>query len=126
MTTAQSSNSCPGREPASARVGVRRWSYPVWEKPMGERRAGGIDVAKGWLDLAARPEAKPERFPNTAAGQAALVAHLQALPQSQRPQVMVVEATGGLERGVVAALDAAPLPVAVVNPRQVRDFARCL
>jgi transposase len=93
---------------------------------MGERRAGGIDVSKAWLDLAARPEAKPERFPNTAAGQAALVAHLQALPRSQRPQVVVVEATGGLERGVVAALDDAPLPVAVVNPRQVRDFARCL
>jgi transposase len=93
---------------------------------MGERRAGGIDVSKGWLDLASRPEAKPERFPNTAAGQGVLVAHLQALPPSERPQVMVVEATGGLERGVVEALDGASMAVAVVNPRQVRDFARCL
>ena len=38
----------------------------------------------------------------------------------------MVEATGGLEQGVVSALDAAGLAVAVVNPRQVRDFARCL
>src|SRR6185503_13668405 len=126
MTTVQSSNSCPGCEPASARLGVRRWSSPAREERMGERRAGGIDVSKGWLDLAARPAARPERFPNTAAGQAALVAHLQALPRTERPQVMVVEATGGLERGVVAALESAALSVAVVNPRQVRDFARCL
>ena len=83
-------------------------------------------MSKAWLDLAVGPAAKPERFPNTAAGQAALVAHLQALPRSRRPQLVVVEATGGLERGVVAMLDGAQIPVAVVNPRQVRDFARCL
>jgi transposase len=93
---------------------------------MDERRAGGIDVSKAWLDLAARPELRSERFPNTAAGQAALVARVQALPAAERPQMLVVEATGGLERGVVAALDGAQVPVAVVNPRQVRDFARCL
>jgi transposase len=93
---------------------------------MGTRRAGGIDVSKHWLDVAARPDAPPERFPNTAAGQAAVVAHLRALPKARRPQLVVVEATGGLERGVVEALDDAPVPVAVVNPRQVRDFARCL
>ena len=66
------------------------------------------------------------RFPNTAAGQAAVVAHLRALPKARRPQLVVVEATGGLERGVVEVLDGARMPVAVVNPRQVRDFARCL
>lgn len=93
---------------------------------MVERRAGGIDVSKGWLDVVARPEARSERFPNTAAGQAALVALVRALPGADRPEVMVVEATGGLERGIVAALDGAQVPVAVVNPRQVRDFARCL
>src|SRR3954469_23122755 len=93
---------------------------------MSERRAGGIDVSKQWLDVAARPGAKSERFPNTADGQAALVARLQALPEAECPQLMGVEATGGLERGVVAALDGATLPVAVVNPRQARDFARCL
>src|SRR4051812_21231965 len=93
---------------------------------MSERRAGGIDVSKEGLDVAARPGAKPERFPNTAEGQAAVVAHLQGLPEAERPQLIVVEATGGRERGVVAALDAAQVSVAVVNPRQVRDFARCL
>lgn len=93
---------------------------------MGTQRAGGIDVSKRWLDVAVRPEAKAQRFPNTAAGQAAVVAHVQVLPSAERPQVLVVEATGGLERGVVAALDGAQVPVAVVNPRQVRDFARCL
>lgn len=93
---------------------------------MVERRAGGIDVSKRWLDVAARPEARSERFPNTAAGQAALVALVQALPEAERPQVVVVEATGGLERGIVEALDGAQVAVAVVNPRQVRDFARCL
>jgi transposase len=93
---------------------------------MGERRAGGIDVSKRWLDVATRPSAKPERFPNTAEGQAALVAQLQTLPASARPEVMVVDATGGLERGVVDALVGGSVVVAVVNPRQVRDFARCL
>ena len=93
---------------------------------MGERRCGGIDVSKRWLDLAPSPAATSERFPNTASGQAALVAHLQGLSGAQRPGLLVVEATGGLERGVVAALGGASVSVAVVNPRQVRDFARCL
>src|SRR5688500_15654829 len=93
---------------------------------MVDRRAGGIDVSKRWLDVAARPEAKSERFPNTAAGQAALVGLVQAVPEAERPQVLVVEATGGLERGIVAALEGAQVAVAVVNPRQVRDYARCL
>lgn len=93
---------------------------------MGERRAGGIDVSKHWLDVAARPAATAARFPNTAAGQVAVVAHLRALPKAQQPQLIVVEATGGVERGVVEVLDGAQVPVAVVNPRQVRDFARCL
>jgi len=93
---------------------------------MVERRAGGIDVSKPWLDLAARPGAKSARFPNTAEGQVALVAQLQGLPAAERPALMVVEATGGLERGVVAALDAARVAVAVVNPRQVRDFAKAM
>jgi transposase len=93
---------------------------------MVERRAGGIDVSKPWLDLAARPGARPARFPNTSEGQAALVARLRGMPEGERPELVVVEATGGLERGVVAALDEARVAVAVVNPRQVRDFARCL
>jgi transposase len=93
---------------------------------MRVERAVGIDVSKAWLDVAVRPTGTPERFPNTAAGQAALVAHLAAIAAAQSPELVVVEATGGLERGVVSALDGAGVAVAVVNPRQIRDFARCL
>jgi transposase len=93
---------------------------------MSGARAAGIDVAKAWLDVAARPDGDVERFPNTATGQAALVAHLRAIPKKRRPELVVVEATGGLERGVVGALEAADLAVAVVNPRQTRAFAQCL
>jgi transposase len=89
-------------------------------------RAGGIDVSKRWLDVAARPEQRVERFANTAVGQAEVAAHLTALPADTRPELVVVEATGGLERGVVGALEQVGLGVAVVNPRQPRDFARCL
>ena len=93
---------------------------------MPGQRAGGIDVSKRWLDVAARPGLQTRRLPNTEVGQATVVAHLTALPAAARPELVVVEATGGLERGVVGALDAAGVAVAVVNPRQVRDFARCL
>jgi transposase len=80
----------------------------------------GIDVAKAQLDIALRPT--DERWPvaNDDAGIAALVARLQAL----QPTLIVLEATGGSQRAVVAALAAARLPVAVVNPRQARDFAK--
>jgi transposase len=80
----------------------------------------GIDVAKAHLDLAVRPAGVTAQFANSAAGIAALLAHLQATP----PALIVLEATGGLEIPVVAALAAAQLPVVVVNPRQVRDFAK--
>lgn len=80
----------------------------------------GIDVAKAHLDVAARPSGDPWRVTNDAAGIARLVARLDHL----RPTLIVLEATGGYERPVAAALIAGGLPVAVVNPRQVRDFAK--
>jgi transposase len=80
----------------------------------------GIDVAQAWLDLCCRPGGAPQRQPNDEAGISALVESLRPVP----PQLIVVEATGGLERPLVAALAAAGLPVAVVNPRQAREFAR--
>ena len=80
----------------------------------------GIDVAKGTLDVAVRPQGDARHLTNDAAGIAALVEWLTAL----HPQVIVVEATGGYEACLVAELGVAALPVAVVNPRQVRDFAR--
>jgi transposase len=80
----------------------------------------GIDVAKAWLDVASSGETAVERVANDADGIAALVATLRA----RAPRLVVLEATGGHERAVVAALTVAGLSVAVVNPRQVRDFAK--
>lgn len=80
----------------------------------------GIDIAKAALDAAVRPRGEERHRANDAAGIAELVAWLQLLG----PQVLVVEATGGSEAARVAALGIAGLPVAVVNPRQVRDCAR--
>jgi transposase len=90
------------------------------ESPAGAAIYVGIDVSKAALDVALRPAQQAWCSPNEAAGIAELVDQLRAL----RPQLVVLEATGGLERLVVAALALAELPVAVVNPRQVRDFAR--
>ena len=80
----------------------------------------GIDVSKERLDCACRPTGTTLSDDNTPIGIAALIKQVQ----EQRPQLIVLEATGGLERLVVAELVAAQLPVVVVNPRQVRDFAR--
>ena len=80
----------------------------------------GIDVAKAWLDVASSADEPVRRLPNDADGIAALVADLRA----RAPQLVVLEATGGYETAVTAALVAAGLAVAVVNPRQVRDFAK--
>lgn len=80
----------------------------------------GIDVSKAFLDTATRPGSKPERDANDPAGVAALVARLKPLA----PALVVVEATGGLELPLVAALQVAKIPVAAINPRQARDFAK--
>jgi transposase len=80
----------------------------------------GIDVAKAWLDVARSGEERVRRLSNDADGIATLVADLTV----QSPRLVVLEATGGYERAVTAALAVAGIPVAVVNPRQVRDFAK--
>lgn len=80
----------------------------------------GIDVSKATLEIHVRPTGEHWQVTNDASGQARLCQRLQGLA----PTLIVLEATGGLERGVAYALAAAPLPVAVVNPRQPRDFAR--
>jgi transposase len=82
----------------------------------------GIDVARDTLEIASRPAGEGWQVANDAAGIAALVARLRAL----RPSLIVLEATGGLELAVVAALGSAGLPVVAVNPRQVRDFAKAI
>src|SRR5918912_3598504 len=80
----------------------------------------GIDVAKAQLDIALRPTGERWAVANDDVGIAALVVRLQAM----RPTLIVLEATGGYQRAVVAALAAAGLPVAVVKPRQARGFAK--
>jgi transposase len=82
----------------------------------------GIDVSKAHLDIATRSARAGWRVDNQEAGIAALVSQLQQL----QPSLIVLEATGGYETAVTAALASVGLPVAVVNPRQVRDFARSL
>ena len=80
--------------------------------------AVGIDVAKAQLDIAVEPTGAAWRVPRAPRGLRRLQARLQALP----PTRIVLEATGGYERAVVAARPG--LPVVVVNPRQTHDFAR--
>jgi transposase len=80
----------------------------------------GIDVSKAQLDIAVRPSAEREVISNDEAGIKTLVERMGEL----RPVLIVLEASGGLERKVTRALASAELPVVVVNPRQVRDFAK--
>jgi transposase len=80
----------------------------------------GIDVAQAQVDIAVRPSGERWAVPNDASGVVTLVDRLQTLP----PTLIVLEATGGLERAATAALATAGLPGVVVNPRQARDFAR--
>lgn len=80
----------------------------------------GIDVSKLTLDFDCLPVSRATCFANNAVGIAALV----ALLQDSGVERIVIEATGGYEIAVASALAATKLPVVVVNPRQVRDFAK--
>ena len=80
----------------------------------------GIDVSKDSLDVHGLPTGSPSRFDNTAEGRAQLLSFLPKAGTS----LSVVEATGGYERGLVADAVTAGHHIAVVNPRQVRDFAK--
>lgn len=80
----------------------------------------GVDVSKARLDVACRPDSTAFSEANDPQGIARIVTRLQAVC----PVLIVLEATGGLEIPLAVALVAAELKVAIVNPRQVRDFAR--
>jgi transposase len=80
----------------------------------------GIDVAKDRLDVHVRPSGEIFDVPRDGEGIADLVHRLRAL----EPRLIVMEATGGFEAVVASALAGAQLPLSVVNPRQIRDFAR--
>ena len=80
----------------------------------------GIDVSKDWVDVAVRPTGETWQVGRSQKEVDALVVKLRA----KSPQLVIMEATGGYETSLVASLGLAGVPVAVVNPRQVRDFAR--
>ena len=80
----------------------------------------GIDVSKDQVDVAVRPTGRSWSVQYDGTGVDELVANLNRLD----PAAVITESTGGLELPLVAALAAASLPVVVVNPRQVRDFAK--
>lgn len=82
----------------------------------------GIDVSKSWVDVHVRPDGSAFRCTTDGAGLAALVRRLQPLSSV----LIVMEASGGHEGIVAASLAEAGLPVAIVNPRQVRRFAEAL
>ena len=122
----QSPKSCLGDR---ARIGkAGRWGAVVsrsgMEAVMDERGMSGefvgIDVAKARLDVALCPSGEHWTVEHDEVGIAAVVERLAA----QSPTLVILEATGGLELALVAALVAAAVPVQVVNPRQARDFAK--
>ncbi len=82
----------------------------------------GIDVSKATLDVATWTRNEYRRFSNEPQGIQELIAWLKEL----RPELIVLEATGGLELPFVAELATVKMPVAVVNPRRIREFARSI
>lgn len=82
----------------------------------------GIDVSKAHLDMAVRPQGEAWQADNTVEGISQLVAKVGQLA----PVLIILEATGGYEAASATALGVAGLPVAVINPRQARDFAKSL
>lgn len=112
-----SPNSCEGLK---ARISQGR----DLESPYKEVRMSfvGIDVSKLQLDVAVRPDNKRWSVANAEADIGKVIEVLNTLS----PKVIIVEATGGMEIPLVTALSQATLPVVVVNPRQVRDFAKAV
>jgi transposase len=86
----------------------------------GEDKSVGIDLSQARLDVAVHPQATSWTQANDPDGRTILARQLRELA----PRIVVLEATGGLERPVASALREAGLAVAVVNPRWVRDFAK--
>jgi transposase len=80
----------------------------------------GIDVSQAWLDIVLRPVGTYWRLSNQESGWSELVTHLQSLSV----KLIVLESTGGMERGIVQVLQRQELPVAVINPKRARDFAK--
>jgi transposase len=84
------------------------------------QRFVGIDVSQEVLDVDVRPDGLARQFANTSEGIATLLAWLQSLG----PTLVVLEASGGYENEVLTTLSLGGLPVALINPKRVRDFAK--
>ena len=82
----------------------------------------GIDIAKRHFDLHLKPEDHSDHFDNNASG----ITRCVKLLSERRPQLIVMEATGGYEAKLAETLHKAGLPVVVVNPRQIRHFAKAV
>lgn len=82
----------------------------------------GIDISKTYVDIVTYPKTHEQRFDNTEAGRTLTVHALLKL----KPTLIVVEATGGYEAPLVAVIAISGLRVAVINPRQGRDFAKAI
>lgn len=82
----------------------------------------GIDVAKEAVDVAFGTGGAVEQFTNEAEGHDSLIERLSGIPV----ELIVLEATGGYEFAIASALQVAGLPVAIINPRQARDFAKAM
>ena len=80
---------------------------------------GGVDVARSALDVAVTDSGETWQFVNDDEGISQAVHYIASV----KPAGIILEATGNLEMPLAAALQASRLPVAVINPRQVRD--RC-
>lgn len=87
---------------------------------MGTELFVGIDVSKEHLDVAVESDPKIKQFSNDQQGVDALVKHMKSLA----PALIVIEATGGFETMAASSLYEAGLPPVIVNPRQIRDFAK--
>ena len=86
------------------------------------RHCIGMDVAKQFFDVYCLGSKQDQRFANDAVG----IQQCVTLCRQVRPDLIVMEATGGYESLLAGHLQAAGLPVAVVNPRRIRDFAKAV
>jgi transposase len=102
------SNGCLGTSPHARRSWIMTEAFI------------GIDVSKNYLDVADSPTGPTRRIDNSPEAHRALAADLQAAS----PALVVVEATGGYETGLIVVLQEHDVPVALVNPKRVRDFAK--
>ena len=92
------------------------------EKPISKELYVGIDVSKKTLDIAIRPTDEAWQVGNDPEGIAQLIGQLKML----KPKLIILEATGGYETNAALELGMAEFAVAIINPRQARDFAKSM